>query len=74
MTVNELIEELKKHDGNLIVSTNGYEGGVSDKFEIRIIDICPNVYSKWYMGEHEYYNSSVSPDCMKEPRVIISRV
>lgn len=74
MTVKELIEELKKYDGNLIVSTNGYEGGVSDKVSLRVIDICPNVYTEWYMGEHEHFNDKVSEDCIKEPRLVISRV
>lgn len=74
MTVNDLIETLKKYDKDTLVAVNGYEGGVTDKIEVKLIDICPNVYNKWYMGEHEYYNSNAEKDCIKQPRVIISKI
>jgi len=73
MTVCELIEELKKHDGNLTVSINGYEGGVTDKFVVITADVLVNFNQAWYYGEHEYLPTG-SQNQNKDKRIIICRV
>jgi hypothetical protein len=39
MNVGELIEELKKYDPNLIVATDGYEGGVTDNVAVSVTTV-----------------------------------
>lgn len=54
MKVNELIEELKKIDGDLNVYIHGYEGGVSDLESIgAVVDVALNVNGEWWYGKHE---------------------
>jgi hypothetical protein len=73
MTIKELIQELSKHDENLTVSINGYEGGVTDKFIIKKNEVLLNFNTEWYLGEHEYLPTG-SANQNKEKRIIISRV
>lgn len=73
MTVQEMIEHLKKYDPNTIVSVDGYEGGVTDGFVFNEIDVFTNVNKKWYWGEHEYTNLKEST-LPKEKRLNITKI
>lgn len=74
MTVKELIEYLNKYDQNLIVSLNGYEGGITDKISLRETEVHLDINDKWYYGEHEECNSFVNLETKKEKRIVISRM
>lgn len=74
MTVKELIEYLNKYDQNLIVSLNGYEGGITDKISLRETEVHLDINGKWYYGEHEECNSFVNLEAKKEKRIVISRI
>ena len=57
MTVNELIEELKKHSPDKKVVVRGYESGYNDVLKIVEMDVFPNPgQNEWYFGEYEYAN------------------
>ena len=54
MTVNELIEELKKHSPDKKVVVRGYESGYNDILKIVEMDVFPNPQQKErYYGEYE---------------------
>lgn len=53
MKVKELIEKLQAIDPELMVVTNGYEGGVNEVNEIQVVDLALNVHEEWYYGNHE---------------------
>ena len=53
MKVKELIEKLQAIDPELMVVTNGYEGGANEVDEIRVVDLALNVHKEWYYGDHE---------------------
>lgn len=38
-------------DANVIVK--GYEEGVDDVIDVRLIQICRDVHKEWYYGKHE---------------------
>ena len=57
MTVKELIITLQEFEEDSLVLVDGYEGGVTQNFEIMKRKIVPNVYKEWYYGESE-----ISPD------------
>jgi hypothetical protein len=53
MKVKELIERLQALDPELMVVTNGYEGGVDDVEELELEKVALNVNTEWYYGKHE---------------------
>jgi preprotein translocase subunit YajC len=53
MKVKELIEALKQHDPELIVTRSGYEGGVEEITSAEVGPIALNVNTAWYYGKHE---------------------
>jgi len=53
MKVKELIEALKKHDPELMVIRDGYEGGMEEITITKIGPIALNVNDEWYYGSHE---------------------
>lgn len=58
MTVNELIEILKKYPGNMRVLNGGYEGGYHDMIEdsIRMEEVILNYhFEPEYLGETGIY-------------------
>lgn len=53
MTVEELIEELKKYPLNSTVMIHGYEGGYKDVSELEKATMRLDINSAWYYGPHE---------------------
>jgi hypothetical protein len=53
MKVKELIERLQALDPELMVVTNGYEGGVDDVDCLVTEKVALNVNTEWYYGKHE---------------------
>jgi hypothetical protein len=55
MNVKDLIELLGAYDKELIVSVDGYEAGVTDKFKVGVIRVKLNANTESYYGEHKDY-------------------
>jgi len=53
MKVKELIEELQKHDPEIMVVVAGYEGGYDEISGARDIRLKLNAHTEWYYGNHE---------------------
>ena len=54
MKVSELIQELQKVDGDLIVFVRGYESGIDVIESVGpVINVALNVNDAWYYGKHE---------------------
>lgn len=55
MTVKELRKKLKNYPKDMVVSVNGYEGGVTDIFDLTITPVKLGDREKvpGYYGEHE---------------------
>jgi hypothetical protein len=54
MTVKDLIEKLQTVDPDLVVLTDGYEGGYREVgFSDYVREFNKDVYSEWYYGPHE---------------------
>ena len=53
ITVAELIEKLKKFDGDLPVYVRGYEDGIDDATRQTEIRVCRDYYKETYYGKHE---------------------
>lgn len=70
MNVKQLIEILKQYDDDLIVSVQGYEGGVTDSFSVDESRVSLNVNDEWCYGEHSEY---INADQEVEKRLIIRR-
>ncbi len=58
MTVAKLIELLKKHDPDMPVIVNGYEGGFDDIARIEEVTISLNYHERDYLGTHEHYSTA----------------
>jgi hypothetical protein len=64
MKVKQLIEELQKHDPEMIVIVRGYEDGVNEASTSTKTKIKLNVFSEWYYGKHDRVSDdSESFDC-----------
>ena len=62
MKVKELIEALKQHDPELMVTRSGYEGGVEEITSAEVGPIALNVNTAWYYGKHEQvYKDDLHP-------------
>jgi hypothetical protein len=53
MNVEQLIEELKKHDPKKMVVVAGYEGGHNEIDMVSEIRLNLDVNTRWYYGKHE---------------------
>ena len=54
MTAKELIEKLQTVDPDLVVLTDGYEGGYREVFfNENVREFNRDVYTDWYYGPHE---------------------
>jgi len=53
MTIKELISKLQEFDQSLTIVVDGYEGGVTEHFDISERKIKKDVHKKWYYGESE---------------------
>ena len=63
MKVKQLIEELQKHDPEMIVVVRGYEDGVNEASTSTKTKIKLNVFDEWYYGKHDIAIGSDPFDC-----------
>ncbi len=68
MNVKALIVELQKYDENLLVVVDGYEGGVTENFNLLQVNIDTNVNKAWYYGESEVSDSKDAVAVLYLPR------
>jgi hypothetical protein len=61
MTVSELITELKKHDGDLMVVVAGYEDGLDDVRQASPVQLKLNHFTTWYYGAHKEVDEGGTP-------------
>jgi hypothetical protein len=61
MTVNELIEKLKKLNGDSVILVQGYEDGLSDIGLIKESKAVFNVHSEDWNGPHEEDEKAENP-------------
>lgn len=73
MKVCELIEELKKLPSDAIVVRRGYEGGVSEASEVKLVKVELNVNTAWYYGKHEIiYDEDLNKHDIKNTAIAVS--
>ena len=53
MKIKDLIAELQKHDPEMQVIRNGYEGGVDFVAHVRCYEVALDVNKEWWYGKHE---------------------
>lgn len=53
MKVSELIDVLKKHDPEMLVTVDGYEEGNTANIQIDVLKVILKEDSSWYEGEYE---------------------
>ena len=79
MTVEELIVELRKHDGSRRVVVDGYEGGVDDVTAAKQTEVALNVNpSPDVYGAHETVEGRTAQDVgyrwMDKDTIVVSAV
>ncbi len=52
MRVHELIALLSKMPADADVVVKGYEEGVDDVIDVKLVQIRRDVYKQWYYGKH----------------------
>jgi hypothetical protein len=53
MKVMDLLTLLSKMPANADVVLKGYEGGVDDVLNVKLVKIKKDVHAEWYYGKHE---------------------
>jgi hypothetical protein len=53
MKIKDLIKELQKHDPEMQVIRNGYEGGVDFVAHVACYEVALDVNEEWWYGKHE---------------------
>jgi hypothetical protein len=53
MRVHELITVLSMMSQDAVVVVKGYEEGVDDVADVKLVQIHKDVYKEWYYGKHE---------------------
>jgi hypothetical protein len=53
MKVKDLLALLSQCPPDMDVVVKGYEGGVDDVVEVKVVTIKKNVNAEWYYGRHE---------------------
>ena len=53
MKVNDLLELLSHMPTDAGVVVKGYEGGVDDVVNVKLVKIKKDVHREWYYGRHE---------------------
>lgn len=56
MKVNELVALLSQMPANADVVVKGYEDGVDDVANVKLVRIRKDVYKEWYYGRHAIEN------------------
>jgi hypothetical protein len=71
MTVQQLIDELKKCDPSTRVFVPGYEGGFNDiRPSLEITNMALDVYEEWYYGSHEKVLQVLSDNKKKRYKIV----
>lgn len=75
MTTAELIEQLKEFPQDLPVCVTGYEGGVDDKFTVKLTSVLWDEYKIGYdyFGDHEEIAYRVEDYPQAVPVVLLER-
>ena len=63
MTVQELIEELEKHDPEKMVVVAGYEGGHNEANSVSEIRLKLNANTAWYYEEYGKHEEDDDGEC-----------
>ncbi len=53
MKVKDLLAVLSQMPADVDVVIKGYEGGVDDVVNVKLVKIKKDVHSEWYYGRHE---------------------
>lgn len=53
MKVKDLLSLLSQMPADVGVVVKGYEGGVDDVVNVKLVKIKKDVHSEWYYGRHE---------------------
>lgn len=53
MKVKDLLTLLSQMPADVDVVVKGYEGGVNDVVDVRVVKIKKEVHAEWYYGRHE---------------------
>ena len=53
MKVIDLLTLLSQMPAEAVVVVKGYEGGVDDVVNVRLVKIKKDVHAEWYYGRHE---------------------
>ena len=53
MKVKDLLAQLSQMPSDADVVVKGYEGGVDDVVNVKLVKIKKDVHSEWYYGRHE---------------------
>ena len=53
MKVKDLITLLSQMPADVDVVVKGYEGGVDDVLNLKLVKIKKDIHSEWYYGRHE---------------------
>ena len=71
MTVQELMDELRKHDPALEVVVSGYEGGTTSLTSVNDawVDWKATHPSEWWYGRHS--DAHATPETMANPRHVV---
>ncbi|MCL4823603.1 MAG: hypothetical protein KJZ57_05225 [Anaerolineales bacterium] len=56
MKAKELLEILSQIPEDVDVVVKGYEGGVDEVVNVKLVKIKKDVHSEWYYGRHEIVN------------------
>jgi hypothetical protein len=65
MKIKDLIKELQKHDPEMQVIRNGYEGGVEFVAHLHCYEIALDVNEEWWYGKHEIVHPELDGDDYK---------
>lgn len=56
MKTKQLLELLSQMPADVDVVVKGYEGGVDDVINVKLVKIKKDVHDEWYYGKHEIDN------------------
>ena len=66
MKIKDLIKELQKHDPEMQVVRNGYEGGVEFVSRVLCYEVALDVNTEWWYGTHELLIHDLQKEELKD--------